>query len=551
MSTADDRPRPGGRSPGRRIGRARAVLIPAVALLAADALVIATGAVSGPGHHSPVVGVVTQPAPDPTVPPTTVHAPVSTSTTRPAASGAGQSGRGYGGVHSAAPGSPAVSSPPCGAACVTLDAASSLGAVNHAGAGLLFVSGPSGDRSSIEALGTTMLRSAPAQSGPGTYNWASWDTAAGSGIPTTLVFSNLWYDQYGGHPPTPWSDWSTYTNWVQTTVTNIMASGQTVDYWDIYNEPGWKNYYSPADFQQETPNDLLQQFLVTYQAIKSIDPTAAIVGPSIGDLVFSPLPANDPTTHEPDMTTFLRFAAAHGIQLAAVAWHDNGQTPATLDADAQRVWGLIRSLPALGHPQMFLDEYGSKRTQPIPGWDIGYLSMIESAHIASAVRSCWDGCQLSTMDGLFTSGGQPTSEYFVRTAYARMSGLMIQTASTSPSLVAIGSVTSTGREVRALIGRMAGCAVLSWCQHDWWPPSSTPVPPEDVQVNVDLPWSAPNVSVVLNCDVFSPGAPSPGPLLVTPADQTLRPNGSGGEVLSFTIPSFADGSAYSLVVTAT
>jgi hypothetical protein len=549
MSTYAEGPRPAGHGRPAWITRPRAVLFTAIVLLAADALVVAAGVVPHSGHRGPTVGVRSGPATDPTTTVATTTAPPATTTTQPAAHPSGQAGRGYGSGESATTAA-APSPPPCGAACVTIDATAPYGTVNHAGAGLLFVSGPSGDRSTIESLGTTMFRSAPAQTGPATYDWTSWDTAAGSGIPTTLVFPNLWYDQNGGHPPTPWSNWTTYTNWVQTTVSDILASGQKVDYWDIFNEPGWKNYYSPADFQTETPGDLLQQFLVTYQAIKSLDPSAAIVGPSIGKLVFSPLSANDPTTHEPDMTTFLHFAADHRLQLAAVAWHDNGQTPATLNADAQRVWGLIRSLPALGHPQMFLDEYGSKRTQPIPGWDIGYLSMIESAHIGSAVRSCWDGCQLSTLDGLFTSTGQPTSEYFVRTAYAKMSGQMTPTSSTSPSLVAIGSSSPAGRQVRALIGRMAGCAVLYWCQHDWWPPSSTPVPPEDVQVNVNLPWSAPNVSVVLNCDPFYPGAPSGGPSLVTAANQALRPDGSGGEILSFTIPSFADGSAYSLVVNA-
>ena len=540
--------------PRRRVGRSRAVLLTsALALVVADALVVGTGVISSPGHHGPTVGVRVQKLPDPSDPTTTLPSAsttVPTTTASPSSHRSGTySGRSYSGYHRAAA-TPPVSPPPCGSACVTLDATSSAGPVNHAGAGVNFVSGASGDGSSINALGTTMFRSAPAMTASGGYDWTSWDAAAGTGIPTTLILSNLWYSSYNGHPPTPWSDWTTYKTWVQTTVTNILASGQTVDYWDIYNEPGWRNYYSPDDYQQMTPGDLLLQFLVTYQVIKSIDPTAAIVGPSIGDLVFSPLPANDPVTHEPDITTFLNFAANHNLQLAAVAWHDNGQTPATLTADAQRVWALIQSHPSLGHPQMFLDEFASKRTQPIPGWDIGFLSMIQSAHVGSAVRSCWDGCQLSTLDGLMTSDGQPTTEYFERLAYAQMSGLMIQTSSTNPALAAIGAVNSGSRQVRALIGRMAGCAVLSWCQHNWWPTSETPVPAEDVQVNVNLPWNTPNVHVDLNCDPFRPGAASGGPIAVSPADEVLRPNGAGGEILSLTIPSFADGSAYSLVVTA-
>jgi hypothetical protein len=125
----------------------------------------------------------------------------------------------------------------------------------------------------------------------------------------------------GGDPPTPWSNWSAYSSWVTTTVQAIMASGEQVTYWEPYNEPDTQGYYSSDNFATVTPALLLQQFLVTYQAIKAADPTAAIIGPSL--MVWEDYPDEyGSALQEPDMVTFLDFAVANNLQLAAVSWHE-------------------------------------------------------------------------------------------------------------------------------------------------------------------------------------------------------------------------------------
>ena len=328
---------------------------------------------------------------------------------------------------------------------------------------------------------------------------------------------------------------------------NILASGQRVDYWDVYNEPGWHGYYSAADFATETPADLLQQFLVTYQAIKSVDPTAAIVGPSIGEWAMQPLPPNS-LTHEPDLATFLRFAAAHQLQLAAVAWHDNGKTPAALYADAMTTWALIRSLPALGDPKMFFDEYGSQVTEPIPGWDVGYLATITNAGISSAVRSCWNNCSLPALDGLLSNDGQSTTpDFYVGSTYAEMSGQMMTVSSTDNTVQALGSVNSSKRQIVALIGQSAGCPLATSCNPAWDPASSSS--PTTVRVNLVVPWTSSSTNVGLSYEPFQPGVNVSGPINTTPSSLTVAPDGAG-ELVSFVIPSFADGAAYNVVVTA-
>jgi hypothetical protein len=424
-------------------------------------------------------------------------------------------------------------------ACVTLDATHPIGPVTHAGSGINQGVEPSiNDAADLRALATTMYRSAPPLRPDGSYNWTNWDIASSTGAQTTLVLSDMWtLTDSNGYRVTPWSNWSEYASWVRSTTANILASGRTVDYWDVYNEPGWHNYYSPADFAAETPDDLLQQFLVAYQAIKSVDPTAAIIGPSIGLWALHPLPPNT-LTHEPDLTTFLDFAAAHGLQLAAVTWHDNGQTLADLNADFITTWALVRSLPGLGQPKMFLDEYGTPGNQPIPGWDVGYLAAITDAGISSASRSCWETCDAPDLDGLLTDNGQSTtSEYYIGLTYAQMSGQMVATSSSNNTMQALGSIDSSKRQMVALVGRAVA------------PSASNPAPPTSVRVNLVVPWNSPRVNVALSYEPSQPGAAVSGPIRTSPSNLTTQPDGAGNELVSFSIPNFADGAAYNVVAT--
>ncbi|HET6873160.1 MAG TPA: hypothetical protein VFH70_00180 [Acidimicrobiales bacterium] len=546
-------PDPG--SAPRKYKRQRAAVIAVATVLVAGILaVIASGVLGGGTHHQATSGNVATSPDSPLIGPSSTAA--STSATARAAAGKTSARSGTGAAPSQSPSgtsAPAAATTVNGcqgaAACVTLDATSPLGPENHAGTG--FNALPSGytDSSLLSSLDTQMYKGIPRVQSNGLFDWSEWDAAVAAGSKTTLILSDLWAVRYAGQQrPTPWSNWNTYNNWVKSTVGQIVASGRRVDYWDIYNEPGWRNEYSNSDFQSMTPQDLLQQFLNAYQDIRSVDPTAGIVGPSIGEMVFSPLPANDPVTHEPDMTTFLNFAANNNLKLAAVAWHQNGLTPQQIEADAARTWSMIRARPQLGHPAMFLDEYGAPWNQPIPGWDVGFLQAIEASGINYSVRSCWDGCHMSTLNGLLTSAQQTTAEYFNRVTYARMSGSRISVNSTDPAIAALGSISSSSQQVVAMIGRMVGCASPSWCNRY---PSFGPagVRPETVGVKIIVPWSTAGTKVSLTLDPFVPGSSLGAPQTVSPQNISLSPGGSGRELLTFDIPSFADGSAYNVVVT--
>ncbi|HWE68370.1 MAG TPA: fibronectin type III domain-containing protein [Acidimicrobiales bacterium] len=472
-------------------------------------------------------------------------------------------------TNAAGPGVPLQSQPvtpttSCGTgACVTLNATAPIGAATRAASGILASVFPVGDDvQDITTLGTTMFRSSPTYNANGTLNWGNWNLATQSGTQSTLVLSDLWSASNGGDPPTPWSNWTAYSTWVKSTVSTIVASGEKVNYWEVFNEPGGAGYYSAANYATVTPALLLQQFLVTYQAIRAADPGAGIIGPSLEHWDDYPNQYGTSASPDPafDMATFLTFAAANNLQLAAISWHEiddvlgpspeeNSLFPAMIVDHVAEARRLIAALPALGHPMIFINEYAMPEVQPIPGWDVSYLSALTTAGVNSADRACWPDTQCAnpTLDGLLANdGASPEPDFWVRAIYASMTGNMVASASSNDWVTALGSYNATTRTITGLIGRGQGCTQNAWCASTL--PSDTPQPPISTTVTVNVPWAAGTVNVGL---VDVPGQSLSPIAEPAPADSTatITPAGSGTGTVTVSIPSFNDGDAYGLTMT--
>ncbi|HUE60146.1 MAG TPA: hypothetical protein VMO88_11225, partial [Acidimicrobiales bacterium] len=77
-----------------------------------------------------------------------------------------------------------------------------------------------------------------------------------------------------------------YWEWVPSSVRNLEALGIRVDYWVVYNEPDIS--LPPSEAATATPDLLLTQFRVAYDAIRSVAPNAAIIGPSTSGWIEKP-----------------------------------------------------------------------------------------------------------------------------------------------------------------------------------------------------------------------------------------------------------------------
>lgn len=436
-------------------------------------------------------------------------------------------------------------------ACLDVIGTAPVRPVTHFANGITDSVAPgSATAASLGQLAVAMYRSSPGEGAGQQLSWANWDLAASHGAATTLILQNLWDQNHrtGDYPTTPWSNWTTYDSWVASTVAQILASGRKVTYWEPYSEPGWPGIYSPADFRAETVTDLLQQFQHTYLVIKAVDPSALVVGPSAGLFVTSPLPAGA-DNKTPDVNTFLDFCARNGLKLAAFAIHENGFTPAQVATMVSYVRSAIARRPTLGGPPVYVDEYSAAPWAQIPGWQVGYLAALEYSGAGLAAGSCWSTCWVGDLDGALTDNGSArTALWYVERTYAEMSGAMIDVVSNSPTFAGVASGNSHTRTVVALIGRDQGCAVLQWCEHNWYLPHQTPAPPRSLQVTVIVPWTG-AAHVALSAETFQPNQAVPGPTPIAPYGLSVHPVSRTAEAVTFTIPAFADGAAYNVVVT--
>ena len=375
------------------------------------------------------------------------------------------------------------------AVCVAVDSTRAIEAAAHQAQGILHSVYPSSsEQSFLNQLGPTMWRSS--YWGPQASNIARWAMVGVNQTPVTFVVSDKWYSDNNGGQVTPWSNWNAYRNWVVGSVQLMQATGIRVDNWEVYNEPDTvtTTYYPLAQATTVTADRLLTQFLITYQAIKSVIPDARIIGPSLSNWNVS----STSTTFS--MGQFLNFAAANNLSLAAINWHYDFSSPLKIQDQVSATRSMVSALPALGTPKFFINEYGIDETQRIPGWDVQYLAALTNARVDSAGRQCGSDCWVPDLDGLLTQDGTaPLPDYWVRTAYGQMSGQMVATSSSSNNVGGIASLDANGSKMNVLIGYGSGCTQDPRCAAAM--PWSTPAKSVSTSLSVVVPWTTGSVSV--------------------------------------------------------
>ncbi len=454
---------------------------------------------------------------------------------------------------------------PCPAvpSCVTVDATTATGAARHRAQGFLNSIYPTGDMvARVRQLKPQSWRGAPTyQPATGSLDWSSWDAAVATGAETTLLLSSLWHSETttGAGARTPWANWDAYARWVDATVSAIRASGHRVTYWEIQNEPGAPGYFTAADSAAMTVAEYLEQFRVAYGAIKEVDPTARIVGPSLSHFADYP---GEYTANEPDLVTFLDFAARNGLKLAAVTWHeiddDLGPNPRDYNtqpeiigdhvAEARR---LITERPALGVPAVWVNEYGQHIDYAIPGWTLGDIAAIEAAAVDRAGRSCWpeqapggalsNDCATPTLDGVLSmDGSTPRANYWVYASYAAMVGRLVASGSSDAAISVLAARDDGSERVQAMVGRHVSCLPSS--NPSCTRPDAVTVAPVPVAVDVRVPWATATAEVSI-----ARVSPTWDPVPTLPTIFHGAVPVAAGH-LSLALPAVADGEVYLITV---
>jgi hypothetical protein len=378
----------------------------------------------------------------------------------------------------------------------------------------------------------------------------------------TQVVSDHWFQDtgynHGGYAVTPWSDWAKFSTYVGNLVKGANAYNVAPTYWDLFNEPDGVGcgagcqYFSVADQATVTTANLLQTMLVEYQAIKAADPTAKVVGPSL--LGYHDVAGENGLPL--DMATFVSFAAANGIKLDAISWHENSDfgyrsdwgpssIPFNIPEHVARARQLLAQNPAVGNPVILINEYGTPQTHTLPAWQLGTFGALERAGVGGASRSCWGDCNQPSLDGLLGWTGKDWSgtlpAYWMAKAYADMaSGTKVATDSTASwRLDALSVRQDSSSTVRVLFGQHWSCdkAANGWCQ------SSAVVPAAATVVTIDWPYATPAATVTVNRIAAGPN-PISSPTVVSSSRAVVN---QGKLVVS--VPAAADGDGYSIVAT--
>jgi hypothetical protein len=378
----------------------------------------------------------------------------------------------------------------------------------------------------------------------------------------TQIISDHWATDSGvnraGFAITPWSNWSAFSSYVTRLVQSAEAGGWAPTYWDLFNEPDGllqgSLYLSPQDQATVTTDNLLQMLAVEYRAVKAADPNAKVVAPSL--VLFSDQPSGQ--RGQLDLATFLRYAAASGLKLDAISWHENLDFGATGDWGASsapyniadhvaRARQLVAQNPGAGNPVILINEYGTPQTHTLPSWQVGMFAALERAGVAGASRSCWaNECGPPVMDGLLGWNGTAWTAtlpaYWTAKAYGDMSAsTRVATDSTASwRLDGLSVRQDSASTVRVLIGHHWGCAQA----HNPWCSSPGSIPAVSTNVTIDWPYSSPAALVTVNLIAAGPSA------LAAPASVWARRTLVSGGTLTFSLPAVADGDAYSIVATA-
>jgi hypothetical protein len=497
--------------------------------------------------------------------------------------------------------------------CVRVDTAATRGTAKRSAQGFLHgVAGGVPGSSLVTPLKPTAWRTSEKD-----YVTATKGTYGGR---ATFIVRDWFYIHSGGQ--TSWTDFTNYENYVKALVHQSIDEGWPIDYWDVMNEPD-----SPADpakipataedgSRSCAGNDpclaitQLQEIEHAVSAIRSVDPNAKIVVPSLNKFRASPaVPQTGPALARMlDLETVLDYLVLRNIKVDAISWHelsnfrsDNYDYPipqAVRDLDntkyvssprvvldhVAQARALIAARPSLGNLEIHINEFGPVASTMVPGWEAGWLNAMEDANVDLGSRSCWqlqegtsvnDGCfgpapghASGRLDGLLTNGTvqNPKAAYWVHRFYADMTGTRVATTTSDPQFghgppddgthtsADITSAFATRDDatstVRTMVGRHYSCTPASnaLCAGGirQWDSYRPVAPTAPGAVLVKWPYASGSVNVTVK---RIPNTDVQGPLASGPvAVSTTTATAVSGQDLRVDLGSVADGEAYTVTV---
>jgi len=262
-----------------------------------------------------------------------------------------------------------------------------------------------------------------------------WPTAARNGAVVTVRLPDIF-------PTFPYQ-WQGDDFWyaqVANMVRATLASGATNIYgYEIWNEPQWT--WNPSW------GDYFVMWQRTFHLIRSLDPTAAIIGPSYD------------RDYENGLRQFMTMAAASGTVPDIVSWHQLGPVDGLNIGPRVAFYRALEQQLGVSPRRISINEYGSPRDAGVPGWLARFVSRMERAKVDTANLAFWHKPG-RLADLLVPVGGgsgpafqaEPTGNYWLFEWYGDMTGQMVQTTGPTDT----GRFIEIGNPHPALATRIAG-----------------------------------------------------------------------------------------------
>ena len=404
---------------------------------------------------------------------------------------------------------------------------------------------------------------------------ATWAELKRRAIPTTYMVDSWWRTQREALTQSilPWDDFTLYRAELARLAKGFVAAGTVPDYWEIANEPDVLGVYGAVI---PTRDQLLAQYKAGYEAIRSVLPTAKIIGPSLQGFFW------DAPTRSIDLKSFIAFADANNLQFAGISWHENGvegdlddlwaSSGRSIAAHVQRVKVALAATTNLKAAKLHVNEVVPAWMSAVPGGMLGWMTYAEGSGAEQIGLTCWDtpndpgpgltnpltGCGLGTFDGLYHSNGNPTATAWPHYQYRTgLTGWRVDSRTNQLGWSSLATVRDDGT-VNALIGRSESCradvnphctpAMDRWlrARPGWFAAGAA----ADAKVVVGSPLAA-GRKVTVTATRYTPVNTSYAKPITPAAEVRLAATVARNGTVTVTLPKVIDGDAWLVTVAPT
>jgi hypothetical protein len=208
--------------------------------------------------------------------------------------------------------------------------------------------------------------------------------------------------------PYKWPGTQSYLNTCTQVINAKKASKRTnYDGYEIWNEPSGTWNTANGNFNSVC-------WKPTFDLIRSLDPGARIIGPSLAYY------------NNTQMRDFLTYCKANNCIPDVICWHQWG---AGGFVNAYNQYRALEKELGISARPITINEYSSKTSDPnegCPGYSVPFISKFERHGIESACISWWFTSLPGRLGSLLTSGNQKGGGWHLYKWYGDMTGNMVQ-----------------------------------------------------------------------------------------------------------------------------